>query len=78
MPDPTKFPDGMLAFSRNLTDRKIGLGIYTAHGALTCQHFPGSLGFETQDAESYASWGVEYVKNDWCWHNGTFNAVVLF
>jgi alpha-galactosidase len=68
VPDPTKFPDGMLAFSRNLTERNVDLGIYTAHGAKTCQGFPGSLGFEKQDAESYAAWNVVYVKNDWCWH----------
>ena len=41
----------------------------TAHGNLTCQRFPGSLGHEKQDAALYKEWGVSFVKNDWCWHN---------
>jgi hypothetical protein len=69
VPDPAKFPGGMASFSASLARRGLGLGIYTAHGAKTCQGFPGSLGHEAQDAASYASWGVSFVKNDWCWHN---------
>lgn len=68
--DPEKFPDGMGAFSAELTERTgLGLGIYTAHGNLTCQKYPGSLGFEEKDAATYASWNVSFVKNDWCWRN---------
>lgn len=67
--DPQKFPQGMDGFSKELRAKGIGLGIYTAHGNLTCQRFPGSLGHETQDAALYKEWGVVFVKNDWCWHN---------
>lgn len=69
VPDPKKFPDGMRNFSAALSSRGVGLGIYTAHGAKTCQGYPGSRGHEQADAASYASWGVVYVKNDWCWHH---------
>eukprot|EP00041_Stephanoeca_diplocostata_P029771 m.886676 g.886676 ORF g.886676 m.886676 type:complete len:412 (-) comp23628_c0_seq4:1741-2976(-) len=69
IPDPNKFPYGMKNFSDELAVRGIGLGIYTAHGKLTCQKYPASLGYEEIDAKTYASWNVVYVKNDWCWRN---------
>lgn len=69
VPDPTKFPEGMAAFSKALARKGVALGIYTAHGPKTCQGFPGSLGYETIDAQTYASWNVVYVKNDYCWHH---------
>ena len=69
VPDPARFPNGMRAFSVQLMQETgLALGIYTAHGTKTCEGFPGSLGHEEQDARSYASWNVVYVKNDWCWH----------
>lgn len=58
----------MGGLSKSLKALGVGLGIYTAHGNLTCQRFPGSLGHETQDAALYKEWGVSFVKNDWCWH----------
>merc|ERR1712130_30454 len=66
IPDPKRFPNGMHAFSAALRARGMNLGIYTSHGNLTCQKFPGSYGHEKLDAATYASWGVTYVKNDWC------------
>lgn len=51
VPDPKKFPNGMKAFSAALRKRGMTLGIYTAHGKLTCQKYPGSLGHEKQDAK---------------------------
>jgi Alpha galactosidase A len=43
------------------------LGIYGDAGYLTCAGFPGSRGFESRDAASYAKWGVDYLKYDNCW-----------
>ena len=63
MPDPAKFPRGMAALSDSLRSLGLGLGIYTAHGNLTCQRYPGSLGHEAQDVATYESWGVQYIKN---------------
>jgi alpha-galactosidase len=53
----------MRNFSDELAKRGLGLGIYTAHGALTCQRYPGSLGHEVQDAALYEAWNVSFVKN---------------
>jgi alpha-galactosidase len=66
VPDPTKFPDGFGAFADKLRAIGVGLGIYTSHGNLTCQSYPGSYGHEERDAAQYAKWGVEFVKDDWC------------
>jgi Alpha galactosidase A len=43
------------------------LGIYGDAGYLTCAGFPGSRGFESRDAASYAEWGIDYLKYDNCW-----------
>ncbi|MBM4355562.1 MAG: alpha-galactosidase, partial [Deltaproteobacteria bacterium] len=44
----------------------LSFGLYTCAGPLTCEKRPGSFGFEDIDAETYAGWGVDYVKVDWC------------
>ena len=41
-------------------------GIYSCAGTLTCQRRPGAFGHEYQDARTYARWGVDYLKEDWC------------
>ena len=46
---------------------------YSDAGYLTCGGFPGSLGYEYQDARQYAAWGVDYLKYDWC-HTGNQSA----
>ena len=65
VPDPEKFPAGMSGFSRALQAKGIGLGIYTAHGNLTCQKFPGSLGHEKQDAALCAQWFQRCFPSLW-------------
>src|SRR6266436_4312150 len=54
----------------NLADcvhgKGLKLGIYTDAGTGTCEKRPGSLNHEVQDAKTYASWGIDYVKIDWC------------
>jgi alpha-galactosidase len=40
-------------------------------GYKTCAGRPGSLGYETKDANTYAAWGVDYLKLDSCYTNGT-------
>jgi hypothetical protein len=44
-------------------------------GNMTCQRRPGSLGYETKDANTYAAWGVDYLKLDSCYTNGTPSVV---
>jgi alpha-galactosidase len=48
------------------------LGIYADAGTATCSGYPGSLGHEQQDADTFASWGVDYVKYDNCNSNGNY------
>src|SRR3954469_2098449 len=45
-------------------------GMYSSAGVLTCGRFPGSLGYETQDADLWAEWGVDYLKYDNCFNQG--------
>jgi hypothetical protein len=60
-----KFPD-MVALGSYLHSRGLKFGIYSSPGPLTCGRFLGSLAHERQDADSYASWGVDYLKYDLC------------
>jgi alpha-galactosidase len=60
-----KFPD-MKALADALHERGLKLGIYTSPGPKSCAGFEGSYGHEEQDARTFAAWGVDYVKYDWC------------
>jgi alpha-galactosidase len=64
--DPDKFPSGMKALGDFIHDLGLKYGIYNCAGTLTCQRYPGGRGHEFEDARLYASWGVDYVKYDWC------------
>lgn len=64
--DPRAFPAGMAAPLAYIASRGLHPGIYTAIGNTTCAHRPGSAGYEKQDAASYASWGVQWIKLDNC------------
>ncbi len=64
--DPVTFPSGMKALGDYLHGKGLKFGIYSDAGCKTCAGEPGSLGHEYQDALTYASWGVDYLKYDWC------------
>ena len=66
--DLESFPSGMEALCRNINGLGLKMGIYSSNGTLTCEDMPASLGNEEIDARTFASWGVEYVKYDYC-HN---------
>lgn len=68
--DPARFPEGMAALADYVHERGLRFGLYTDVGPLTCQQRPGSFGYEAQDARTYAAWGVDYVKVDWCFTDG--------
>ncbi len=73
VPDPQKFPSGMKALGDYLHARGLKFGIYSDAGMKTCGGYPGSQGHEFQDAHLFASWGVDYLKYDWC-NTGTRDA----
>lgn len=72
--DPTRFPSGMKALGDYIHSKGLKFGIYGDRGLRTCYHFnagpngtaSGSYGKETRDANTFASWGVDYLKYDNC------------
>jgi alpha-galactosidase len=60
-----KFPD-MKALADYVHSKGLKIGIYSSPGPKTCAGFEGSLGHEQQDADLYASWGIDYLKYDLC------------
>jgi alpha-galactosidase len=65
-PDAKRFPSGMKALADFVHARGLMLGIYSDAGSTTCGGRPGSRGREYQDALTFARWGIDYLKYDWC------------
>jgi alpha-galactosidase len=66
VPDPAKFPGGMKALADYVHSKGLKIGIYGCAGTRTCGDYPGSEGYEIKDAKLFASWGIDYLKYDWC------------
>lgn len=66
IPDPKKFPNGIKALADYVHSKSLKLGIYSDAAQLTCGGCTASYGFEEQDARTFASWGVDYLKYDYC------------
>ena len=60
-----KFPN-MKALADYVHSKGLKLGIYSSPGPRTCAGYPGSYGHEKQDADTFAAWGIDYLKYDWC------------
>src|SRR5690606_19781702 len=73
-PDPERFPSGMKALADYIHSLGLKFGIYSDAGDRTCAGRPGSRGHEYQDALTYARWGVDYLKYDWC-HTENLNPI---
>lgn len=67
--DPYTFPSGIKSLVQYVNNKGLKLGIYSSNGTLTCEDYPASLGHEKQDAETFAEWGIEYFKYDFCHHS---------
>jgi alpha-galactosidase len=72
VPDPARFPHGIKSLADYVHGKGLKFGIYTSAGTHTCNKagFPGGLGHEQQDANLFASWGVDYLKYDNCNNQG--------
>nr|AND01152.1 putative alpha-galactosidase/alpha-n-acetylgalactosaminidase [Linum usitatissimum] len=71
VPDAATFPSGIKALADYVHSKGLKLGIYSDAGNLTCSKLqPGSLGYEEQDANTFASWGIDFLKYDNCHDNG--------
>ncbi len=73
LPDPTRFPHGIAALADYVHARGLKFGIYESPNSRTCAQIngtytgsTGSIGHEDLDARTFASWGVDYLKYDWC------------
>ena len=87
VPDPTYFPDvdldgdgaigadekgdGIKALADYIHSKGLKVGIYSSAGTTTCQGLAGSLGYEQVDAETFADWGIDYLKLDTCGAHST-------
>ncbi|XP_054784905.1 alpha-galactosidase-like [Prosopis cineraria] len=67
VPKASKFPSGIKALADYVHSKGLKFGIYSDAGTQTCsKQMPGSLGHEEQDAKTFASWGVDFLKYDNC------------
>ncbi len=66
VPDPQKFPHGLKAVVDYVHAKGLKFGMYNCAGTLTCAKYPGTRGYEYQDARNYAAWNIDYLKYDWC------------
>lgn len=62
----TLFPNGLIWLSDYVKQRGFHFGIYSDAGNETCGGYPGSLGYEETDAQTFTSWGIDYLKLDGC------------
>lgn len=66
VPDPAKFPHGMKALADYVHDLGFLFGMYSCAGVRTCAGYPSSFDHEFIDAKTFAEWGVDYLKYDFC------------
>jgi len=66
VPDPAKFPNGMKAIIDYVHSKGLKFGLYNCAGTQTCAGYPGTRGYEYQDARFYAKLGIDFLKYDWC------------
>lgn len=66
VPDPEKFPHGMKYLADYVHSKGLKFGMYSCAGVRTCGNFPSSYGYEFKDAKTFAEWGVDFLKYDFC------------
>lgn len=76
--DPEKFPGGIKALADYVHGTGLKFGIYSCAGTHTCAGYPGSFDHEFVDAETFASWGVDYLKYDYCYRPAMANGENLY
>ncbi|XP_063830817.1 alpha-N-acetylgalactosaminidase [Ostrinia nubilalis] len=67
VPDRERFPSGMKALADYIHSRGLKFGIYEDYGNLTCAGYPGVLGSEQLDIDTFVEWDVDYIKLDGCY-----------
>lgn len=78
IPDPVKFPHGMKYVADYVHSKGLKFGMYSCAGYHTCAGYPASFDHEFVDAASFAEWGVDYLKYDFCFHPKTVLGHTLY
>lgn len=78
VPDKRKFPDGIKPVADYVHGRGLKFGMYSCAGTHTCGGFPGSFEHEFDDAETFAEWGVDYLKYDYCYKPDHIPGEILY
>ena len=76
--DPVKFPHGMKALSDAIHKKGLKFGMYSCAGTLTCAGYPASYDREFLDAATFAEWGVDFLKYDYCYHTPLIECKYLY
>ena len=69
VPDPKKFPHGMKYVADYVHSKGLKFGMYSCAGVVTCAGYPASYEHEFIDAATFAEWGVDFLKYDYCFHS---------
>lgn len=78
IPSKEKFPDGMKSVSDYVHSKGLKFGIYSCAGVRTCADYPGSFDHEFLDAETFAEYGADFLKYDFCYKPETINGPLLY
>ena len=76
--DKKKFPGGIKKLADYVHSLGLKMGIYSCAGPLTCAGYPGSLDHEFEDAATFAEWGVDFLKYDYCYHPDSMHGKYLY
>ena len=78
VPDEIKFPNGMNAVSDYVHSKGLKFGMYSCAGTRTCADYPGSFDHEYLDAKTFAEYGADFLKYDFCFVPSTANGPLLY
>lgn len=78
VPDPAKFPHGMKYVSDYIHSKGLKFGMYSCAGTRTCADYPGSFDHEFLDAKTFAEYGCDFLKYDFCFMPETANGPLMY
>lgn len=78
VPDKDKFPEGIKPVADYVHSKGLKFGMYSCAGTHTCAGYPGSFEHEFDDAETFAEWGVDYLKYDYCYKPSAADGANLY
>ena len=78
VPDPKKFPHGMKYVADYIHSKGLKFGMYSCCGTMTCAGYPASYNREFIDAATFAQWGVDFLKYDYCFRPSATEGKLLY